>query len=101
MKFNNTVTIRGFDLIEFTDLYDYKCSIQKSSLATDDAIWFGIDDPNPQIMASLTLQGGVGWVKYDIPKDVLITSRMHLNREQVAELIPILQRFVKTGEISD
>jgi hypothetical protein len=101
MEFNNTITIRGFDLIEFEDLYDHKCSIQKSSLATDDAIWFGIDDPNPQIMASLTPQGGTGWVKYDIPKDVLITSRMHLNKEQVAELIPILQRFVQTGEISE
>jgi hypothetical protein len=99
MEFNQTNTIRGFDLIEFKDLYNSECSIQKSSLATDDAIWFGIDDPNPQIMASQTPQGGAGWVKYDIPKDVLITSRMHLNRDQVAELIPILQRFVETGEI--
>lgn len=28
-----------------------------------------------------------------------IFSRMHLTREQVKDLLPILQRFVETGEI--
>lgn len=36
---------RGFENGKFTDLYGEKCSIQKSSLATDDAIWLGIDKP--------------------------------------------------------
>ena len=39
-------TQRGFAYDEFEDLYGAKCSIQKSSLATDDAIWFGIDNKN-------------------------------------------------------
>jgi hypothetical protein len=40
-KFKTGKTERGFDIIEFTDFYDKECTIQKSSLATDDAIWFG------------------------------------------------------------
>lgn len=68
-----TKTQRGFSRIEFEDFYSSKCSIQKSSLADDDCIWIG--------------------------EDVLIKTSMHLNREQVAELLPYLQKFVKTGEI--
>ena len=92
-------TARGFDLMEFTDLYGAQCSIQKSSLATDDAIWIGVDDANPKIMASKTTDGGNGWVPYQIPEDALLTTRMHLNREQVKKIIPVLQLFVETGEI--
>jgi len=100
-------TGRGFDISEFTDRYGAKCSIQKSSLATEDAIWFGVDDPDPKIMASDADRLGLptngettGWVKYDVPREVLINNRMHLTREQVAELLPTLQKFVETGEIS-
>jgi hypothetical protein len=93
------ITDRGFSCIEFEDRYGQGCSIQKSSLASEDAIWFGIDDPNPQIMASKVMEGGTGWVKYPIPGDVLITTRMHLTIEQVEALIPVLQNFVKTGEV--
>lgn len=92
-------TDRGFTVIEFSDQYDKKCSIQESSLATEDAIWFGIDNPDPIIMASKVQKGGTGWVKYPIPEDVVIHTRMHLTQDQVAKLIPILQNFVETGEI--
>ncbi|WYV99119.1 hypothetical protein Amme3_00123 [Pseudomonas phage vB_PpuM-Amme-3] len=103
---NISMTERGFSVIEFKDCYGEKCSIQKSSLASEDAIWFGVDDANPQIMASQALAHGVdtdktvGWVEYPLPKEVLLSTRMHLTREQVAELLPILQHFVNTGEIS-
>lgn len=99
MDLEETNTNRGFKLVEFKDLYDTKCNIQKSSLATEDAIWFGVENANPKIMASDTRQGGTGWVRYHIPKDVMLTTRMHLNREQVKELLPILKKFVDTGEI--
>lgn len=92
-------TQRGFAFYEFKDRYNVPCSLQKSSLATEDAIWFGVDDPDPQIMASDTPQGGTGWVKYPIPENVNLKTRMHLTVDQVKELIPILQQFVKTGEI--
>ena len=34
-----------------------------------------------------------------VPDEVLMTTRMHLNRKQVAKLLPVLQKFVDTGEI--
>lgn len=103
---NASKTERGFATIEFLDRYGDACIIQKSSLATEDAIWFGIQDACPQIMASDALAAGIdtdettGWVPYPMPKNVLLTTRMHLTRELVAELLPILQRFVHTGEVS-
>lgn len=105
MKIKQTKTERGFALNEFTDRYGAKCSIQKSSLATEDAIWLGIDDPDPQIMASKAASFGVktnettGWVPYPIPEEVSINTRMHLTQAQVKKLLPILQKFVETGEI--
>jgi hypothetical protein len=92
-------TERGFSIIKFRDRYDKNCSIQKSSLATDDAIWFGIDEAEPMILASEIIEGGVGWAKYPIPDSVSIPTRMHLTRAQVKELLPILQKFVDTGEL--
>lgn len=70
-------TDRGFAYIEFKDINGYDCSIQESSLATDNAIWLGCD------------QG--------IHVDGECCARMHLNREKVAKLIPVLQYFVKHG----
>lgn len=96
---------RGFPTGEFLDRYDNVCSIQKSSLAGEDCIWLGVDLVEPKIMAIHADKYGIktdqpnGWVEYPIPKDVSINTRMHLNREQVAALLPILQRFVETGEI--
>jgi hypothetical protein len=63
-------TSRGFAVTQFRDLYDIPCSLQEGSLATVDTIWFGCDK-----------------------------ARMHLNREQVKRLLPVLQRFVETGEL--
>jgi hypothetical protein len=99
MNIKESKTQRGFHFIEFEDFYGAKCNIQKSSLATEDAIWFGIHDADPKIMASKTKEGGIRWVSYPIPNDVLLTTRMHLSREQVNKLLPILQKFVDTGEI--
>lgn len=65
-----STTERGFNNIEFKDSYNKDCSLQKSSAASRDKIWLGIH------------------------KD-----RMHLDREQVAALLPYLENFVKTGEL--
>ena len=102
---NIDVTERGFKVGKFTDYYDHKCSLQKSSLATVDCIWLGVDDPEPKVMASQAECFGIiteqktGWIPYPIPKDVSLSTRMHLSREQVAEILPTLQKFVDTGEI--
>lgn len=105
MEITEGVTGRGFALKTFTDRYGIKCSLQKSSLATEDAIWFGVDDPEPKIMAvdapkyGIATEETTGWVPCPIPDAVLMSTRMHLTREQVAELLPHLQRFVETGEL--
>ncbi len=102
-------TQRGFAVGHFTDRYDHECSIQKSSLAFEDCIWLGLDNANPQIMSRDAIRMGLrkqtfdendnGWVKYEIPKEVSLNTRMHLTRKQVKELLPLLQKFVETGEL--
>jgi hypothetical protein len=94
-----STTSRGFGLYEFKDRYNNACSIQKSSLATEDCIWLGLDNANPQILASKTKEGGTGWVSYPIPEDVSLNTRMHLTQDQVKELLPILKHFVETGHL--
>lgn len=100
-----TTTERGFERIEFLDRFQAKCNIQESSLATEAAIWFGVQDADPQIMWADAAAAGVktdakcGWVPYPIPKEVLLTTRMHLTQDQVADLMPILQHFVDTGSL--
>lgn len=100
-------TNRGFPYAEFTDRYGKKYSIQKSSLAFEDCIWLGLDDPEPMVMASRAAEVGLdteettGWVPYPIPSCVSIKTRMHLSIENVKQLLPLLQRFVETGEIQE
>lgn len=103
MRVNKTP--RGFSIINFEDRYGSVCSLQKSSLATEDCIWFGVDDPNSQIMASRAKEYGVdceetvGWVPYPIPDEVSLTTRMHLTKKQVRDLLPALIKFARSGNI--
>lgn len=98
-------TNRGFTIGKFLDYYGMECSIQKSSLATEDCIWFGVDDPEPKIMAKDAKKFGLfteettGWISYPIPEEVYLSTRMHLSRDEVRELIPLLQKFVDTGDL--
>lgn len=102
-------TYRGFNVCSFQDLYGATCSLQKSSLATEDAIWLGVDDADPKIMSSVAIRMGIkertftesdnGWTPFFIPQEVSLNTRMHLSRKQVAKLLPLLQKFVETGEI--
>lgn len=100
-------TNRGFYIAEFKDRTQESCSIQESSVATESCIWLGIDSATPIIMASdarnigLPLKGHVnGWVPFPLPKEVHISTRMHLTIDNVKELLPLLHRFVDTGGIS-
>lgn len=87
-------TNRGFTLLEFEDRYGVKCSLQKSSLATEDAIWFGCNDADPRVMLP-----GTGWTPIKMPTEYAANTRMHLTQEQVRTLLPYLQRFAETGEL--
>lgn len=105
MNITKTKTLRGFALRKFEDDYGLPCSIQKSSLAFRECIWLGVDDARPLVMASQAASVGVkteqttGWVPYPVPECVQLSTRMHLTQAQVKKLIPILQKFVDTGEL--
>lgn len=87
-------TGRGFDLINFKDRYGVGCSLQKSSLFTEDCIWFGCDEADPKMMVS-----GKGWQPVKMPAEYIANTRMHLTQEQVRELLPFLEKFAETGEL--
>ena len=66
-------TERGFELIEFKDIYGSECSLQQSSIALCEkpgtgAIWFGVGD-----------------------------NRMHIDFKLLKELLPHLKRWEKYG----
>jgi hypothetical protein len=92
MALENTPTFRGFSLYTFVDRYGEACRIQKSSLAFEDCIWLGVKG-RVQAMAP------GGWVDLEVPPGSVFTDSMHLTREMVAEMLPILQRFVDTGDL--
>ncbi len=99
-------TNRGFDIASFEDRYGLNCSLQKSSLATEDCIWLGISDEKPPQVLRFKLNGGIadGWQDCPPPKglewkDILIHNRMHLTQEQVKQLLPHLIKFSETGNL--
>lgn len=95
-------TNRGFAYFEFKDVHGNVCNIQKSSNGMQSCIWLGSRE--------IGLRGFipyVGWsditddqfrAKYGF-QDFVANNRMQLNRKQVAKLLPILQKFVDTGDI--
>lgn len=87
-------TQRGFARVEFKDINNISCSLQQSSLATDDAIWLGCNEANTQYFVPYE-----GWKPVPIPSNqgVVANTRMHLNREGVEALIVSLQRWLKKG----
>ena len=97
-----TKTHRGFPLITFQDLKGVECTIQKSSVATEDCIWLGAAEIGLKEFVR-NRASGESW------RDVVLentrehtfvaNNRMHLTQDQVRELIPILTKFVDTGEL--
>lgn len=87
-------TARGFLRGEFRDGNGEKCSIQESSAAERPLLWLGVDDPKPLVLAM-----GEGWKEVDLPMGTLLTGRMHLTRENAKELLPLLKKFIKQGNL--
>lgn len=101
-------TDRGFGIVSFVDRYKSKCSLQESSIATDACVWLGVVDANPMVLAQDAIRLGrldltgdktTGWVKFPVPEEVSFTTRMHLTQNMVADLLPLLENFVKTGRL--
>ena len=85
-ELNQGQTNRGFGLINFTDRYQQECSLQDSSLATEAAIWLGVDNTGPE------LTGPTG------QRNEPVGARMHLTQTMVKQLLPFLTKFAQTGE---
>lgn len=103
-----TKTHRGFPLLEFKDSYGLPCSLQASSLAVyqqpgTSAVWLGVDDPQPKCLHGDAAGLGVktdatcGWVPVPISDKIQLSTRMHLDRKQVAALIVSLQGWLEKG----
>ena len=97
-------TNRGFERIEFKDYHGAMCSLQQSSISGG-ALWLGPNKADPQVLASQAHRFGVqtsamaGWVPYPVPNEVLMTTRMHLDRKQVSKLVKHLQAWLDNGSI--
>lgn len=87
-------TGRGFKFVEFQDTHGTPCNIQKSSSAMEECIWIGADNLDPK-----ELIPGQGWTKITSEYPMVGNNRIHLSREKVAELLPILHRFVDKGDL--
>lgn len=94
-------TNRGFAIHNFTDRNGVGCSLRKSSIATEDAIWLGSNE-----IGLKRFEPGKGWndVKLEQSNNptgvgYIANTRMHLTRLQVEKLLPLLDKFVSTGEL--
>lgn len=96
MNLNVDKTARNFSIVKFQDQYGQNCSLQKSSLATEDAIWFGTDVDKLVIFENENMGK---YIETDLPKTFSVNSRMHLTQSQVKELLPLLQKFAETGDL--
>ena len=88
-------TSRNFDIGNFIDECGVECSIQKSSRADDGFIWLGCDRADPRVLIFAK-----GWTPIEMPAEYIANTRMHLSREHVGALLPLLQSFVATGELN-
>lgn len=83
------------EIINFIDKYNSFCSLRKSTVISDNCIWLGINKPYPKILINDK------WENYDIEENIIINTRMLLTQKMVEDLIPYLQNFVSTGNISN
>ncbi len=91
-------TDRGFVYYSDNDRYDHPYSLQESSLATECAIWFGMDTPDIQ-ESGWHPEYSARYRPYDLPENVHAFARMHLTQEQVKSLLPLLEHFAEHGNL--
>lgn len=87
----------GKQLLSFYDHHGHECSLQISTVSEEEAIWLGCND-----LGLSRYVPGSGWQKMDVPgSDVKGNTRMHLTRDQVSALLPILSKFANEGLLVD
>lgn len=89
-------TQRDFSITNFEDYNGFMCSLQKSSLATENCIWFGINETKLTVFAD---KSKGAYIETDMPENFSVNTRMHLTQVRVKELLPFLQRFAETGDL--
>lgn len=93
----NTPTNRGFARVEFRDRDGEPASLQKSSVATENLIWLGVNEPRVKRFYPHTSKP---WRELDLSgAEHVGNQRLHLSQDNVAELLPYLVEFVRTGEL--
>lgn len=105
-------TNRGFELQHLIDDYGVEYDLQESS-SCEPHIWLGINRPKLMIMYKDARAIGLdlkkndpetnewGWCDFPVPKEVLIESRIHLNREQAKDLAKRLNYFARHGYLNE
>ena len=105
-------TNRGFGHIEVELRHGEQLSIQKSSLATENAIWMGAAEENVKaFIPSEERAPYFDWVDIDVRElikmkhsrvDGIVTNtRVEITQEKMKELLPIFKHFAETGELPD
>lgn len=100
-------TERGFEKQCFKDDYGVDCSLQESS-AIEPHVWLGVHRAKAMILGkdvnniSIKLPPStLGWHEIELPEEVEVHSRMHLNQEQAMELAKKLMFFAENGCLPD
>lgn len=102
------MTERGFERIEFVDHNGVACSLQQSSAidfhaagsidnAGSSLLWLGCNDADPKVFIP---NGNLAWRPVEMPDKYIANTRMHLNREQVIQLVTHLQAWLETGSLN-
>lgn len=92
-------TSRGFYYYNFKDTRGNKCSLQESSNAMKECIWIGADE-----IGLSKFDPNEGWSDVILEQNPygihhVANNRVELDQETVAKLIPLLQKFVDTGQL--
>ncbi len=103
-------TRRGFKLATFKDAKGIECSIQKSSLRSKQAIWFGVNKVDPRILKKGVWEPvtTAGYQPTDINGNLIIgeltpvtelhkvlyEDRMHLSQDHTNILLEIINKFL-------
>lgn len=80
-----SVTPRGFGLIDFRDANGKSCSVQQSSAIGD------TDDAYERPGSSMLWLG----------TDETVSGRMHLSHQQVSKLVKVLNNWLETGSLGE
>lgn len=66
LRFAETTTKRGFGKLLFSDYFNKKCSLQISSVGTDECVWLGVESAEPCLLSADAIKLGLA-KKEEVP----------------------------------